>query len=94
MLRNQLFLDNTFMRFAFCSIIASRNVSDWWLAYWISEEKRDRMENKTVSSVNGSLDPNTQFYIIVYGALAGANTVSSSTYFIFQVLKAVVVLLI
>ena len=81
------------MRLAFCSLIASRNVSDWWLAYWISEEKRDKLENKTVSSVNGYVDANTKFYITVYGALAGANTVSSSIYFLFIALKFRCVLL-
>ena len=53
-------------------------MSDWWLAYWISEEKQHSMQNKTISSNGTSLDADTKFYITVYGALAGANTVSHS----------------
>ncbi|XP_065061425.1 ATP-binding cassette sub-family C member 10-like [Rhopilema esculentum] len=50
---------------------ASRNISDWWLAYWISEEK----EKLNTSSSQVHVEDDTRFYIIVYGALAGANTV-------------------
>uniref|UniRef100_A0AAR2KFC1 ATP-binding cassette, sub-family C (CFTR/MRP), member 10 n=1 Tax=Pygocentrus nattereri TaxID=42514 RepID=A0AAR2KFC1_PYGNA len=41
----------------------SKNVSDWWLSYWISNLK-----------ANGS-DSELKFYMTVYGSLAAANTV-------------------
>jgi ATP-binding cassette subfamily C (CFTR/MRP) protein 10 len=44
---------------------ASRNVSDWWLSYWISET-RDNISNTT---------RDLRFYLGIYGGLAGANTV-------------------
>lgn len=78
-------------------LLASRNVSDWWLAYWISHS---RVTNSTAAHVNSTtkydlnhvissaLNPvqsglqvhivkNTvTFYLVVYGGLAVANTVS------------------
>ena len=37
--------------FSFCSPSASRNVSDWWLAYWISHT---RTTNSTANHVNST----------------------------------------
>ena len=63
--------------YVFCGLLASRNISDWWLAYWISHEKQHHRDNRTISSRGGSIDSTTKFYITVYGGLAGANTVSA-----------------
>ena len=55
---------------------SSRNVSDWWLAHWVSE-----LQNETI---NGSLevevgtdkeDYDPTFYLAVYGGIAAANTI-------------------
>ena len=77
--------------------LASRNVSDWWLAYWISHS---RVTNSTADHVNSTTKYNLNhvilsalnpvqsglgvhivkntvtFYLLVYGGLAVANTVS------------------
>ena len=77
--------------------LASRNVSDWWLAYWISHS---RVINSTADDVNSTTKYNLNhvilsalnpvqsglgvhivkntvtFYLLVYGGLAVANTVS------------------
>ncbi|NWY94272.1 MRP7 protein, partial [Loxia curvirostra] len=80
---------------------ASRNVSDWWLSYWISSISQTANTSvmdcsaslpspelllfstaglvspiqdldKTAAPPNGSVDVN--FYLIVYGSIAGANS--------------------
>eukprot|EP00794_Sanderia_malayensis_P019839 gene19839-21781_t len=52
----------------------SKNVSDWWLAYWISEVKdKESTVLGGLSGNNSSTD--VKFYLTVYGAIAGANTV-------------------
>ncbi|NXS08480.1 MRP7 protein, partial [Neodrepanis coruscans] len=80
---------------------ASRNISDWWLSYWISSISQTANNSVMVCSAsppspelllfsiagllspiqalgttsvpsNGSVDVN--FYLIVYGSIAGANT--------------------
>ena len=77
--------------------LASRNVSDWWLAYWISHSRvtnstADHLNSTTKYNLNhvilSALNPvqsglsvhivkNTvTFYLLVYGGLAVANTVS------------------
>lgn len=67
----------------------SRNLTDWWLSYWVTSE-----ENKTAVAdghanwgTSGSMQPiyqasnnntpngNIDFYLIIYGTLAGANTI-------------------
>lgn len=77
--------------------LASRNVSDWWLAYWISHS---RVTNSTADHLNSTTKYNLNhvilsalnhvqsglrvhivkntvtFYLLVYGGLAVANTVS------------------
>ena len=67
-------------------LLGSRNVSDWWLAYWISSDKENKpivhdrynsfSEATLFSSVRINVSDNVKFYLTVYGALAGANTVS------------------
>nr|AKC42152.1 ABCC10 [Petromyzon marinus] len=56
---------------------ATRNVTDWWLSYWIAHVQQHKNasfhDNFERSSANGS-DP-VQFYLSVYGALAAGNTV-------------------
>uniref|UniRef100_A0A8B9H596 ATP-binding cassette, sub-family C (CFTR/MRP), member 10 n=1 Tax=Astyanax mexicanus TaxID=7994 RepID=A0A8B9H596_ASTMX len=47
----------------------TKNVSDWWLSYWISNVKTNGSE--LVSLMAGPLS----FYMTVYGSLAAANTV-------------------
>ncbi|TRZ25150.1 hypothetical protein HGM15179_001958 [Zosterops borbonicus] len=80
---------------------ASRNISDWWLSYWISSISQTANTSvmacsaslpspelllfstsglvspiqdldKTLAPPNGSVDVN--FYLIVYGCIAGANS--------------------
>ncbi|NWY38889.1 MRP7 protein, partial [Sylvia atricapilla] len=80
---------------------ASRNISDWWLSYWISSISQTANTSvmaysaslpspelllfstsglvspiqdleKTLAPPNGSVDVN--FYLIVYGSIAGANS--------------------
>ena len=66
---------------------ASRNTSDWWLAYWISHTHAAAGNSSTptpganlsvvdslADNSSGSSD-NLQFYLSVYGGLAGANSV-------------------
>lgn len=49
--------------------LASRNINDWWLAYWITH---DSNQNNT-STENSS--EHLAFYLGVYGGLALANSV-------------------
>ena len=75
--------------------IASRNIADWWLAYWISHTHKPLHfdDNNNQSSVavfpelqNGSNDTNLTaagdnlaFYLGIYGGLAAANSVRNVT---------------
>lgn len=73
----------------FSFFLASRNISDWWLAYWISHDKQSSSTNHTSSSghmfFGDSRDLNAMhlnvkkgslsFYLVVYGGIAFANTV-------------------
>ncbi|XP_039574916.1 ATP-binding cassette sub-family C member 10 isoform X1 [Passer montanus] len=85
---------------------ASRNISDWWLSYWISSISQTANTSvmacsaslpspelllfstaglvspiqdldKTPAPPNGSVDVN--FYLIVYGSIAGANSLFTIT---------------
>ena len=44
----------------------SKNVTDWWLSYWISHSSATDISNATSSNVT--------FYLEVYGGLAAGNT--------------------
>lgn len=73
-----------------CCIIASRNVSDWWLSYWISHSQSGPPSNISSFNINNSTtvpttvamtnttaaSDNLAFYLGIYGGLAGANSVS------------------
>ncbi|RUS92073.1 hypothetical protein EGW08_000097 [Elysia chlorotica] len=65
---------------------ASRNLSDWWLSYWVSHTIKKIIPNETaITSIftsehfrfsptnSTSSDENLRFYLGVYGGLAGAN---------------------
>lgn len=66
---------------SFIFFIASRNVSDWWLAFWISHTS-DIVPNTNATSMLGSVpistdkSPHLPFYLGIYGGLAASNTVS------------------
>nr|QBM06364.1 ATP-binding cassette sub-family C member 7 [Daphnia magna] len=52
---------------------STRNVSDWWLAHWVSE-----LQNETINGtliVGGGDDYDPTFYLAVYGGIAAANTI-------------------
>lgn len=56
---------------------SSKNVSDWWLAHWVSE-----LQNGTKAADETLLDrlldsatKNSSYFLGVYGAIAGANTI-------------------
>ena len=62
--------------------IASRNISDWWLSYWISHSQGGHPSNttpplnsSTMANITAASD-NLAFYLGIYGGLAGANSVS------------------
>ena len=71
--------------------LASRNINDWWLAYWISHTHTPS-NTTNISAYNISLPSNTPgaipllpvisasdnmaFYLGIYGGLAAANSVS------------------
>ncbi|NXX28875.1 MRP7 protein, partial [Nicator chloris] len=101
---------------------ASRNVSDWWLSYWISSISQTANTSvmacsaslpsselllfstaglvspiqdldKTPAPPNGSVDVN--FYLIVYGSIAGANslfTIIRAFLFAYGALRAAAVI--
>ncbi|XP_032911459.1 ATP-binding cassette sub-family C member 10 isoform X3 [Catharus ustulatus] len=101
---------------------ASRNISDWWLSYWISSISQTANTSvmacsaslpspelllfstaglvspiqdldKTPASPNGSEDVN--FYLIVYGSIAGANslfTIIRAFLFAFGTVRAATVI--
>ncbi|NXU44715.1 MRP7 protein, partial [Drymodes brunneopygia] len=101
---------------------ASRNVSDWWLSYWISSMSQTANASvmacsaslpspelllfstaglvypiqdldKTPAPRNGSVDVN--FYLIVYGSIAGANslfTIIRAFLFAYGALRAAAVI--
>ncbi|NWS22729.1 MRP7 protein, partial [Pachyramphus minor] len=101
---------------------ASRNISDWWLSYWISSISQTANTSAMVCSAslpspelllfstaglvfpiqaldtapvpsNGSVDVN--FYLIVYGSIAGANslfTISRAFLFAYGTLRAATVI--
>ncbi|XP_061173578.1 ATP-binding cassette sub-family C member 10-like [Saccostrea echinata] len=54
---------------------ASRNVNDWWLSYWVTNSRDSASTNHSSSNDTGnSTSDDIQFYLTVYGALAGANS--------------------
>ncbi|GFN76447.1 multidrug resistance-associated protein 7-like [Plakobranchus ocellatus] len=68
---------------------ASRNLSDWWLSYWVSHSHSSNSSSKTVAEVSSlftskifselstnanSSSDNLRFYLGIYGGLAGANS--------------------
>ncbi|NWH86570.1 MRP7 protein, partial [Aegithalos caudatus] len=101
---------------------ASRNISDWWLSYWISSISQTANTSvmaysaslpspelllfstsglvspiqdldKTPAPPNGSMDVN--FYLIVYGSIAGANslfTIIRAFLFAYGALRAAAVI--
>ncbi|NXQ63375.1 MRP7 protein, partial [Anthoscopus minutus] len=101
---------------------ASRNISDWWLSYWISSISHTANTSmmacsaslpspelllfstaglvspvqdldKTPAPPNGSVDVN--FYLIVYGSIAGANslfTITRAFLFAYGALRAAAVI--
>ncbi|NXH43271.1 MRP7 protein, partial [Dicaeum eximium] len=101
---------------------ASRNISDWWLSYWISSISQNANTSvmscsaslpspelllfstaglvspiqdldKTPAPPNGSVDVN--FYLIVYGSIAGANslfTIIRAFLFAYGALRAAAVI--
>ncbi|GFR60827.1 multidrug resistance-associated protein 7-like [Elysia marginata] len=66
---------------------ASRNLSDWWLSFWVSHTPKESTVNGTeiasiliseplrLPSSNSSTDKVLEFYLGIYGGLAGANAV-------------------
>ena len=68
-------------RFNYVSLcLAAFNLSDWWLAYWISHSQSHN--NNTVyhhwhvASNHSHLKSDVKFYLIVYGCIGGGNVVS------------------
>ena len=65
------------------TITASRNISDWWLAYWISHSHKPHLyTNNNSSNFNftnftayTAAGDNLAFYLGIYGGLAAANSV-------------------
>lgn len=51
---------------------ATRNVSDWWLAHWVSELQNETISNQIADPSEDPYDP--MFYLAVYGGIAVANT--------------------
>ena len=54
---------------------STRNISDWWLAHWVSEVQNETSTWRrgfVQSSSNSSYDPT--FYLAVYGGIAITNT--------------------
>ena len=52
---------------------STRNVSDWWLAHWVSELQNETI-NGTLIVGEGEEDYDPTFYLAVYGGIAAANT--------------------
>lgn len=56
---------------------STRNVSDWWLAHWLSDIKQNSTNN-SVGGVHQQYDDSNYdptFYLAVYGGIAAANTI-------------------
>ena len=72
------------------SLIASRNVSDWWLAYWVSHAHHPSHFNISYYNTSDSdtvvtslpflpitsASDSLTYYLGIYGGLAAANSVS------------------
>lgn len=64
-------------------IIASRNIADWWLAYWISHTHKPNNSSVTLftqgefpnHTTHSVASDNLAFYLGIYGGLATANSV-------------------
>ncbi|XP_069682959.1 ATP-binding cassette sub-family C member 10 [Periplaneta americana] len=61
---------------------SSRNLTDWWLSYWVSHGGSPIPHNETNTSVfiyetfsNTSDDSHISYYLTVYGVFAGLNSV-------------------
>lgn len=52
----------------------SKNVTDWWLSYWISNSPSGNPSTSNSSTTNTSGNHNFTFYLEVYGGLAAGNT--------------------
>lgn len=53
---------------------SSKNVSDWWLAHWVSELQNDtKTANRHTFQYVDARD--SFYYLGIYGAIAGANTI-------------------
>ncbi|EDV28182.1 uncharacterized protein TRIADDRAFT_21627 [Trichoplax adhaerens] len=56
----------------------SRNVSDWWLSFWISQTKNHSPHYNSINSENllalNTYDSNVTFYLTIYSAIAIGNT--------------------
>ena len=54
---------------------STRNVSDWWLAHWVSELQNNTSNATTYLADPADEDPyDPTFYLAVYGGIAAANT--------------------
>ena len=63
-------------------LLASRNISDWWLSYWVTKTHNGTMSssysiNDDELGSDQSPHDHLGFYLGIYGGLAGANTVSN-----------------
>ncbi|XP_078398933.1 ATP-binding cassette sub-family C member 10 isoform X1 [Cetorhinus maximus] len=69
---------------------ASRNLSDWWLSYWVSQEGHKNYTGQSIhhtslyrrqlmhfirSLSKGKISPQIKYYLTVYGCIAVVNTV-------------------
>lgn len=64
----------------------SRNMSDWWLSYWVTNAANDTNSTNTTEDTNtsnpvlmesllsGDIDDSVRHYLILYGVLAGLNS--------------------
>ena len=55
---------------------STKNVSDWWLAHWVSELQNETINwTLIVEGGTGEEDYDPVFYLAVYGGIAAANTI-------------------
>ena len=57
---------------------SSKNVSDWWLAHWVSEVQNGTKATSIETLFDAALSfaaKDSSYFLGVYGAIAGANTI-------------------
>lgn len=66
--------------FSLLAMQVSRNLTDIWLAHWVSQDENNTVPNISLYEeirYDNSADVNVKYYLIIYGTIAVANTLFS-----------------